>query len=235
MNWKVLVVDDETLARKLIVSHIAKIEGLQLAGESGNAIHAGNFLRAHPVDLIFLDIQMPEIDGMKFIGTLKNPPAVIFTTAYRDFAPEAFEVDAIDFLLKPVSFERFLKAVNKFFDRKALIGSKLIEGDSTAILYVKADKKIHRIPPEEITYVESMDEYVRIHLLNKVLVTRENISSIEKKLEGGGFVRIHRSFIISKRYVTSISADGVQVQNKQLPFGRAFKMAALAHLGVGTR
>src|SRR5688572_28145814 len=190
MNWKVLVVDDETLARKLIVSHIAKVEGLQLAGESGSAIHAGNFLRLHSVDLIFLDIQMPEIDGMKFIGTLKKPPAVIFTTAYRDFAPEAFEVDAIDFLLKPVSFERFLKAVSKFFDRKALVGSKVIESDSTNVLYVKADRKIHRIPLDEVTYLESMDEYVRVHLLNKVLVTRENISSIEKKLEGGGFVRI---------------------------------------------
>lgn len=232
MNYKCLIVDDETLARKLIASHIGKIEGLQIAGECVDAIGAGNFLRNHSVDLIFLDIQMPEIDGLKFIGTLKNPPAIILTTAYRDFAPEAFDLDAVDFLLKPISFERFVKSVNKFFDRKAVEVTKVVEEDSARFVYVKADKKIHRISLSDIIYIESMDEYVKVHLEGNVLVTRENISTFEKKLEGSGFVRIHRSFIISKRYVTSISADGVEVRSKQLPFGRAYKQVAIANLGI---
>lgn len=232
MNYKCLIVDDESLARKLIASHVAKVEGLQLAGECADAIEAGNFLRNHSIDLIFLDIQMPEINGLKFIGTLRNPPAIIMTTAYRDFAPEAFDLDAVDYLLKPISFERFLKAVNKFFDRKAATVTKVIEEESAGYIYVKADKKIHRVQLADIIYVESMDEYVKVHLLGGVLVTRENISTLEKKLEGNGFVRIHRSFIISKRFVTSITSEGVEVRNKQLPFGRAFKQVAIANLGL---
>ena len=232
MNYKCLIVDDETLARKLIASHVGKIEGLQIAGECVDAIGAGNFLRNHSVDLIFLDIQMPEIDGLKFIVTLKNPPAIILTTAYRDFAPEAFDLDAVDFLLKPISFERFVKSVNKFFDRKAVAVTKVIEEDSARFVYVKADKKMHRISLSEIVYIESMDEYVKVHLQGNVLVTRENISTFEKKLEGCGFVRIHRSFIISKQYVTSISAEGVEIRNKLLPFGRAYKQVAIANLGI---
>jgi DNA-binding LytR/AlgR family response regulator len=225
-------VDDETLARKLIASHVGKIEGLQIAGECVDAIGAGNFLRNQSVDLIFLDIQMPEIDGLKFIGTLKNPPSIILTTAYRDFAPEAFDLDAVDFLLKPISFDRFVKSVNKFFDRRSVAVTKVVEEDSARVIYVKADKKIHRISLSEIIYIESMDEYVKVHLQGNVLVTRENISTFEKKLEGSGFVRIHRSFIISKRYITSISAEGVEVRNKQLPFGRAYKQGAIANLGI---
>src|SRR5687768_8014164 len=113
MKFKYLIVDDEPLARKLIATHAAKIEGLEFVGECGDAIEASNFLRNKSVDLIFLDIQMPEIDGLKFITTLKNPPAIIVTTAFRDFGPEAFELDVMDYILKPISFERLLKAVNK--------------------------------------------------------------------------------------------------------------------------
>jgi DNA-binding LytR/AlgR family response regulator len=235
MNYKCLIVDDEMLARKLIAAHVAKIEGLHTLEECSDAIEAGNCLRTHQVDLIFLDIQMPEIDGLKFIGTLKNPPAVILTTAHRDFAAEAFEVDAVDFLLKPISFERFLKAVNKFFDRRTSNITKVVADGADDFIYLKADRKMHRIPLSEVVYVESMDEYVRVHLLNGVLVTRENISTIGTKLEGNGFVRIHRSYIISRRYVTSISADGVEVRGKQLPFGRAYKQVAVANLGVKTK
>ena len=234
MNYKCLIVDDEVLARKLIAAHVSKIEGLQTQGECSNAIDAGNFLRTHTIDLIFLDIQMPEIDGLKFIGTLKNPPAIILTTAYRGFAADAFEVDAIDFLLKPISFERFLKAVNKFFDRQSASSTRVVEENSAGFIFIKADKKIRRIALEELLYVESMDEYVKIHLLSGVLVTRENISTIATKLQSSGFVRIHRSYIISKRYVTAISSDGVELRNRQLPFGRAYKQGAVASLGVKT-
>lgn len=232
MNFKCLVVDDEPFARKLISSHVAKIEGLEVMAECGNAIESGNFLRSHRVDLIFLDIQMPEIDGLQFVGTLKDPPAIIFTTAFRDFAPEAFELDVIDYLLKPISFERFVKAVNKFFERKANSSSKLIELADVNFIYLKSDRKIHKIAIADITFIESMDEYVKVHLQNKVLVTRESITSLQKRLSAYAFVRIHRSFMIATKFISSVSSDGVEVAGKLLPFGRAYKLSALAGLGI---
>lgn len=236
MKVKCLIVDDEPLARKLIISHASKIESLELVGECSDAIEASNFLRAHQVDLIFLDVQMPEIDGLQFVGTLKNPPAIIFTTAFRDFAPEAFELDVIDYLLKPISFERLLKAVNKYFDRKMTSPGRVVdEGGNDHSIFLKADRKMHKIAVHDIIYVESMDEYVKVHLTGKVLVTRENISVLEEKLSGHSFVRIHRSFIVSTKYVSSVSSDGVDVGGKLLPFGRAYKLSALAGLGVRSK
>ena len=236
MKVRCLIVDDEPLARKLIVSHVLKIEGLELVGECADAIEASNFLRTHSVDLIFLDVQMPEIDGLRFVGTLKNSPAIIFTTAFRDFAPEAFELDVIDYLLKPISFERLLKAVNKYFDRKMTSSTRIVEADGSDLsMYVKADRKMHKIAFDDIVYVESMDEYVKVHLRGRVLVTRENISALDEKLSDHSFVRIHRSFIVSTKHVSSVSSDGVEVGGKLLPFGRAYKLSALAALGVRSR
>lgn len=233
MKFKTLIVDDEPLARQLISSHVSKVEGLEVAGEFGDAIQVSNYLRTHQVDLIFLDIQMPEINGLQFIQTLKNPPAIIFITAYRDFAPEAFELDAIDYLLKPVSFERLLKAVNKFFERKSLGGAQAVDDRGESFIYIKADRKMHKVSTTDIVYVESLDEYVKVHLSGAVLVSRENITTLEEKLSGGGFVRVHRSFLVSAKYVTAVSTEGVVVNGKQqVPFGRAFKLSALAALGI---
>ena len=233
MKYKYLVVDDEPLARKLIVSHASKVEGLEVAGECSDAIEASNFLRTHSVDLIFLDIQMPEITGLQFINTLKNPPAIILTTAFREFAAEAFELDVIDYLLKPISFERLLKSVNKFFDRKANSSTATLTTENAEMfLHLKADRKTHKIPIQDVLYVESLDGYVKVYVKDKIIITRENISTLELKLSGNHFVRIHRSFIVSAKAITSVSAEGVEITNKFLPFGRAFKQGALAMLGI---
>jgi DNA-binding LytR/AlgR family response regulator len=233
MKFKYLIIDDEPLARKLVAAHTSKIEGLELAGECSNAIEASNFLRSRSVDLVFLDIQMPEIDGLKFISTLKNPPAVIITTAFRDFALEAFDLDVIDYLLKPISFERLLKAVNKFFERKKDFTTKVVDNDSLdRFIYLRADRKMYKTFIDEILYIESLDEYVKVHLTNKLLITRESISVLEEKLAPFSFIRIHRSFLIAAKSVTSISADGIEIAGKILPFGRAFKQGALARLNV---
>jgi DNA-binding LytR/AlgR family response regulator len=232
MKYKYLIVDDEPLARKLVASHARQVEGLEFAGECGDAIQASNFLRSNAVDLIFLDIQMPEIDGLRLIGTLKNPPDIIFTTAFRDFAPEAFELNAIDYLLKPISFDRLLKAVNKFFEKKSNSSTTIEHRDQPGYLYLKADRKVYRIPIQNIVYMESLDDYVKVHLEDKILITRESISTLEQKLPDDSFVRIHRSFIVANKFVHSISAEGVDVGKKQLPFGRAYKLSAMAALGV---
>ncbi len=234
MKVRCLIIDDEPLARKLINAHLSKIENLELVSECSNAIEAGNFLRTAKVDLLFLDIQMPEINGLQFISTLKNPPAIILTTAYRDFAPEAFDLDVVDYLLKPISFERFTKSVNKFFDKRnegksTTVISRLKED---AFIYLKADRKNHKILLKEILYIESLDDYVKVHLKEITLITRENISSLEATLPSPSFVRIHRSFIINTHHIAFISAESVEVAGKELPFGRAFKKSAMALLSV---
>jgi DNA-binding LytR/AlgR family response regulator len=234
MKIKCLVIDDEPLARKLIVSHISKIESLEMVGECANAIEAGNFLRMSKADLLFLDIQMPEINGLQFIGTLKNPPPIILTTAYRDFAPEAFDLDVVDYLLKPISFDRFTKSVNKYFDKRleGKTSDVLDPNKSSAFIYLKADRKNHKILLKEIIYIESLDDYVKVHLKEVTLVTRENISSLEAILPTGIFVRIHRSFIINTHYILAISSDSIEIKGKELPIGRAFKKSALALLNL---
>ncbi len=233
MKFTCLIVDDEPLARKLMASHIAKIEGLELIGECGDAVEAGNILRSRKVNLIFLDIQMPEITGLQFIGTLTHPPAVILTTAFRDFAPEAFDLNVVDYLLKPISFERVLKAVNKFFDRQSA-RTTLAEEPSggETFIYLKSDRKTYKLRLDDIRYIESLDEYVKVQLADKYLVTRENISSLEEKLSRTLFVRIHRSFIVNVKFVTTISVEGIEVGGKPLPFGRAYKKSALAFLSI---
>jgi DNA-binding LytR/AlgR family response regulator len=164
------------------------------------------------------------------MDTLRRPPAVIITTAHRDFAPEAFNIDAIDYLLKPIAFERLLKAVNKFFNSRQSQSSPVSLADE--FIYVKADRKMNKILVSDIFYVESLDDYVKIHQLNSVLIVKENISQLEEKLSKYLFVRIHRSFLVSSKVIKSISAEGVEVGNKVLPFGRAFKNGAMALLGI---
>lgn len=230
MKFKYLIVDDEPYARKLIYSHTSKIEGLELVAECSNAIEANNYLQKHAIDLLFLDIQMPEMTGLQLMDTLRRPPAVIITTAHRDFAPEAFTIDAIDYLLKPIAFERLLKAVNKFFNSQQSQSSPVLLADE--FIYVKADRKMNKIRVNDILYVESLDDYVKIHQLNSILMVKENISQLEEKLSKYLFVRIHRSFLVSSKVIKSISAEGVEVGNKVLPFGRAFKNGAMALLGI---
>lgn len=229
MKFKYLVVDDELMARKLIMSHCSKIESLQLRGECSSAIEAANVLRTTPVDLIFLDIQMPQLTGLDFLKALRNPPSIIITTAYRDYAVDAFDLDVVDYLVKPISFERLLRSVNKFFQLKEAVAPFKMDVGSTTI-QIKSDRKLFQIDLSEIVYIESLDDYVRLHLRQKNLVTREAISALEEKLPEEQFVRIHRSFIVSKKFIEAMTSEYVVVAGKELPFGRAFKQSALARI-----
>lgn len=233
MKYKYLIVDDEPLARKLIASHTSKIEGLVLMGECGSAFEASNLLRNRSADLIFLDIQMPELNGLKFLSTLKHPPSIIITTAFRDYGPEAFDLEVVDYLMKPISFERLLKGVNRFFERKAPVPFSVVSSnEEESFVYLRADRKMHKVRLSDILYIESLDEYVKVFLRNKMIITRENITTLESKLPADTFVRIHRSFLVSSKMVVSIASDGVEIAGKILPFGRAFKQSALASLKI---
>lgn len=224
-----LAVDDEPLALSVLKKYIESVECLELAGSCANAVQALQMLQQIHVDLIFLDIQMPQIMGTDFIRTLKKSPKIIFTTAYRKYAVEGFELDAVDYLLKPISFERFLKAVNKVLqtdihvDDSAFHTKENISEPSVSCLYVRADKKMVKVLLGDILYIEGLGDYVKIITTTKIIVTKHLLSALEETLPKDAFIRIHRSFIVSINKIDSYNADSIEIGKNELPIGRLFK------------
>ena len=226
-----LIIDDEPPAREILKQHIAGVEALELAGTCSNAVEAVSFLKEHPVDLLLLDIQMPQLLGTNFIRTLKNPPKVIFTTAYRKYAVEGFELDAVDYLLKPISFERFLKAVNKVLQlnissAQAMPTSATKEkqnGESNSFLYFRAERKMVKVFFRDILYVEGLKDYIRIVTDNKTIVTKYVLSTLEEMLPANEFLRIHKSYIVAIYKIDSYHADTIHIAKHELPIGRLYK------------
>lgn len=237
MKYRYLVVDDEALARKLVMSNASKIELLEFVDECSRAVDALSIMRRTNIDLIFLDIQMPEISGLNFVKGLRKTPAIIFTTAHRDYAVEAFELNVIDYLLKPISFERFLKAIDKFLDTqgKETQGREASPATSMkSIIYIRSNRKTFPILLDEIKYIESLGDYVKVHLKDKVLITNENITSIMDKLPETDFLRIHRSFIVALKQVAYFTSEYIRIGDKELPFGRVYKQLAQNRLSALT-
>ncbi len=221
------MIDDEPPARDVLKKHIAGVDSLELAGDCSNAVEALSFIQKHAVDLLFLDIQMPHILGTSFIRTMKNPPKVIFTTAYRKFAIEGFELNAVDYLLKPISFERFLQAVNKVLEvnlsaahQKNAVSDA---GEQHPFLYFRVDRKMVKVVLDDILFIESLKDYIRIVTGAKTIVTKQPLSSLEELLPSDAFVRIHRSYIIAINKVDSFKADTVEINKTELPVSRLFK------------
>ncbi len=229
---KCLIVDDEYLAREAIKVYIEKIPELEVVDECENALQAISSLRKKQVDLIFLDIEMPEIDGISFLQILKNIPGVIFTTAYRDYAVEAFDLDVIDYLLKPVSFDRFVSAINKYYERtnKPLSVKSGLTKKPVDYLNVKADRKTYKIDVSKIQYIESLKDYVKIVCTDESIVTHDSLSNLEAFLYEYGFIRIHRSFLVAIDKIRSFDAESVFLENNELPISRTYKKTVLAIL-----
>lgn len=228
MSLNCLIVDDEPLAIEIIETYLDKFPSVSIQGKCTNAIQAMEILRNKNIDLMFLDIQIPQIKGTDFLKSLVNPPKVIFTTAYRDFALDGFELNAIDYLLKPISFERFLKAMDKafaFINPSDKITNKLnTEIEEENSLFLKVDRKMVKVSFIEILFIESLKDYVVFHLKDKKLITKNTISYYEKLLSKKQFIRIHRSFIISLNKVISFTSTEVElINNKILPVGRNYR------------
>jgi len=229
-----IIVDDEPMARDVMRRYIEKTPTLHLSGEFSNAIDALVFLQNNKVDLIFLDIRMPELLGTELVQSLQNPPKIIFTTAFKEYALDGFDLDAVDYLLKPVRFERFLRAVNKAFPKK---GAE--QADSTSelrktgsdFIYLRVDRKLVKILLADLLYIESARDYVKVFTKDKSYITRQTISSIEAMLSGSEFIRIHRSYIISVSKIKSFTNEMVEIGNNELPIGKFYRNSFVKTIG----
>lgn len=221
MRCKCIIVDDEPPAIKILKKYAEDVGQLEVVGTCNNAFEAMKFLNEEKIDLMFLDINMPKLMGTQLIRSLRYPPKVIFTTAHADFALEAFELDAIDYLLKPISFERFLKAVNKFCHLNNVEMDS--SGKASGFLYFRSDRKMVKVLLEDIIYIESLKDYILIHRQNNAdLRVKQTLSATENMLPRHLFLRIHRSFIVSVRKVTAFTNNDVEIGKTELPIGRSY-------------
>ncbi len=230
MKTNCIVVDDEPLARELIVGYLKNIEGLELIGQCGNAIEAFQLVKEKKVDLIFLDINMPQISGFEFIRSLSSPPKVIIISAYKEYALEGFELDVVDYLLKPVSFSRLLKAVDKYLmmhKKPSLIENASNQNNET-FLYLKENKKVIKVVLSEIDYIEAMGEYCQVFVDGRRVITKLSIKCFEDTLDPNEFIRIHKSIIVPLKKITAFSASAIEInRKKEFAIGRSYKMTVL--------
>lgn len=220
MNINCIIVDDEPVSQDILKKYVADTPSLKLMKVCYNAFEASEALLQHEVDLIFLDINMPKLSGMKFYKSLNNPPYVIFTTAYPEFATEGFEVDAVDYLLKPFPFERFLKAVNRAIDRIMKPENKSNSGE---YILLKADKKLHRIILLDISHLEAMGDYVKVFYNDSYIVVHETLQRLLDKLPVGNFIQVHKSFVVSKGNISYLEGNQVIVGGIEIPIGQKYK------------
>jgi DNA-binding LytR/AlgR family response regulator len=228
MTYKCIIIDDEPLARELIATHLEHFDNFELIASFENALKAYAFLETNTIDLMFLDIEMPLLKGNDFLKKLKNPPKVIFTTAYREYALEGYELNVIDYLLKPITFERFFVSIEKF--KQLQLPKKEIKTANENHIFVTSGCKNIKIIFNEILYIESLKDYITIHLENaKSHHIKQNISVFEKLLDSN-FVRIHRSYIIQTQKLTSYSKTEVEINAVEIPIGNSYKENWLNHL-----
>ncbi len=224
--FRCIIIDDEPIAIRVIKNHLAAFTDFEIIAECPNALEAMPILTKEKIDLLFCDIQMPQITGVEFVRSLAHPPNVIFTTAYRDYAVDAFELQVIDYLLKPISFERFTKAINNFLEKEAnqtSISNVDTEETSHDFIFLKADKKHHKINLSDILYFESLGDYVIAFTTNKKIVTKEKISNLSNNLSSKLFLQIHRSYIVSISKIEAVGPGFVEINKKKLPVGRNYK------------
>jgi DNA-binding LytR/AlgR family response regulator len=224
MKIRCLIVDDEPPALDVLRSHIANTPMLEVAGECHNAMGAFDFLQHQHVDLVFLDIQMPRLLGTDLVKALSDPPRIIFTTAHREYAMDGFDLNAVDFLLKPISFDRFLKAVQKAVH--ADLRPQKFEEPGTEpprFLYFRADRKMVKVLLDDISYVEGLKDYVKIHTGLQQLITKQTIMAVQDMLPTDEFIRVHRSFIVSINKITSFSQHAVFIGKEELPIGPLYR------------
>lgn len=228
-----MIVDDEPMAREIISSFVGKIHNLELVATCKNVSEAFSVLQKESIQLIFLDINMPEISGLSLAKSIQHKSQVIFTTAYREYAIEGFDLQAVDYLLKPISFDRFLKALQKYFDlhaSKEIIKQEIVSEAKETSIFVRSDRKMVKVRFKEINYIESLSDYVKIFTDKETIITRETISNIESKLPSNEFLRTHRSYIVSMPKIDSFTNEFLELDKKAIPISRSYKENVLQKL-----
>jgi DNA-binding LytR/AlgR family response regulator len=234
-RYNCIIVEDEPLAAEVIRDYILQIPFLQLKAICTDALYAMEVLQKEKIDLVFLDIHLPKLKGLDFIKALKKPPQVIITSAYQEYALQGYELNVVDYLLKPIEFNRFVMAVNKL--------KELFNGDSPALthnpvperagLFFNVSKKKVRVYIDEILYIESLKEYIRITTKEKSILTKFQLGQIEEMLSKNGFLRVHRSFLVAKNKIDAFTATDLEIGGQQIPIGRSYKELVMAVLEKG--
>lgn len=227
MKMSCYIIDDEPLAINVLEKYIAKSPALELLGSTTEPLEALAFLQEHKVDLLFLDINMPELSGIGLARVLKNPPLLIFTTAYPEYAVEGFELEALDYLVKPIDFERFAKAIQKATHRLQISPS-----EQPAHLVVKADRRLYNINLDDIQYLEAYGDYVKIHLSDQIIVPKETLQKIEDRLPADRFLRVHRSYLVALEKIQFLEGNLIAIGEAKIPVGQSYRNALLSKLGL---
>lgn len=229
-----MIIDDEPPARTVLERYIREMPNLNLAAVCSNAIEGLNVLQKQPIDLLFLDIHLPQLKGNEFVKILTNPPQIIFTTAYADYALEGYELNATDYLLKPIQFDRFVKAINKaFLFNKSSEEKKTISdeaGTKPLYIYLRADRKMRKVLLSEIIYVESMKDYVKVFTTSGMIVSKLTISTMEAMLPAKEFIRTHRSYIVSVAKIKSFTNELIEINQTEIPIGKMFRAEVMKAL-----
>ncbi len=223
---KAMIVDDEPLALDVLETYISRLNNVELVKRCEDPIEAFTYVQENDVDVVFLDIQMPQLTGLEFVKSLKNPPLVIFTTAYSDYALEGFELDVVDYLLKPISFDRFLKAVDKAATKLGSSEEDAQEGED--FTFVKSDKKLVKVFYKDIQYIEGLKDYVIIKLDEGRVITLQTMKSLEQKLPQGQFMRVHRSYIANIDQVEAVVGNMLEIKGKHVPIGKNYREQVLS-------
>jgi len=226
-----LLVDDEPLAISLLENHIGKLDFLKVSATCPNAPKAMEVLRQQEIDLLFLDIQMPDISGMDFLKTFRNAPKTIITTAYREFALDGYDLDIVDYLLKPITFDRFFKAIERYLRSGSPNTVPALPNTETGYIFIKSGYNQVKIELAEILYIESVKDYIRLHTRQTEITAKYKISDIETELSGKGFLRTHRSFIVNLKNITAFNASDIMIGTTEIPIGESYKSVVLKILG----
>lgn len=232
-----IIVDDEPMAREILTTYISKIPNLQLVKSCASAMEALSILNTQKIDILFLDINMPDISGLTFAKSIIHQNKIIFTTAYREYALDGFNLQAIDYLLKPIAFDRFLQAINKFFQTHIPNNSTIENKEHLSplindFIFVRADRKMLKVNFKDILYIESLSDYIKIYTHQNTIITRETITNIEQKLPSKNFIRTHRSFIIAINHIDSFTNEYIEIAKKTIPISRSYKEEVLGKLNT---
>ena len=232
MKYNCLIVDDEPLALDVITSYLGKLSDFKVVGAYTDSVAAFLSIKEQHIDLLFIDIQMPDFNGLAFIEALKNRPEIIITTAFREFAVKGYDLNILDYLVKPIPFERFMQSIDKFLDKQNTNQLHNTNEQATDFIMVRSDRKFIKINMKSILYVEGVKDYVKIVLEDTNVLTKQSIGNFEKLLNSTHFIRIHKSYIVAIDKITAYTNKDVEIQKYELPIGRVYKKEFIAFMNL---